>query len=116
MPELPVPNGDGNQEGEVLDAYLVQARSALLRSRSRGEELLSSARAGDEASRKLLLEGYLDLTSSLAMALRPDGLTELEAVQEANLALLDVIDSEAPDIPGALPAEITRRFAQPQES
>lgn len=103
---------DGPDEPELLSAYLVEARSALIRSQSRSDELLTAARGGDQTAQGLLVEGYLDLASSLALALRPDGLSELRAIQEANMALIEVIDGESTDIPSALRVQIGQRFSR----
>lgn len=63
--------------------------------------LLRRARVGDPEARQRLIEGHLELTALLAWNLRPVWLAPVDAVQEANLILVRLVEDPACATPGA---------------
>ena len=81
-----------------VEEYLadVRATSVVLPNEA---ELRRRARAGDKAVCKELITSYLSLAAELGLRLAPNRLTELEAIQEANLVLMRVVtDEESPAV------------------
>jgi hypothetical protein len=70
-------------------------RSLPVLSRDDAEEVLALARSGDEPAHRRVIEGYLELTAVLALRLAPPWLAWLDAVQEANLVLLQTVDDDS---------------------
>ena len=84
-------------DDELLAAYLREVRELpVLGQGEEGDALARSrTRAGDETARRRLIEGYLELTALLAIRLAPDGMRPLDAIQEANLVLIRLVDDTA---------------------
>ena len=78
----------------------------------RGRVDALKARLPDPRARHDLIEGYLERTFDLAVELAPLDAAVLDAVQEANVALMGWVEQGAPGDPDVeLPAAIVRRFA-----
>lgn len=76
-------------------------RGLPLLSRDEEAALLVSARSGDEEAHRRVIEGYLELMAMLAFRLAPPWLGWLDAVQEANLVLLQTVNDDSVDVPAA---------------
>ena len=87
-------------ESRALDEYLTAIRALQPARRSRDVELLRAARAGDEASRRVIIENFLEVTALLAIWYAPENLRLLDAIQEANLVLCTLVDDTACPDPG----------------
>ena len=86
---------------ENLALYLSEVRKLPLLPPSEEREALKRAREGDEAARRRVIEGYLELTTLLALRLAPEGMRPLDAVQEANVVLMRLVDDASVDRPAA---------------
>lgn len=83
-------------------------------------EGLKRGREGDESARRRVMEGHLELTALLALRLTPNWMRPLDAVQEANLVLIRLIDDASVDHPAARLtdallahfADVTRRLGK----
>jgi hypothetical protein len=95
----------------ALDEYLNTIRELQPAGRNRDAELLNAARAGDEASRRLVIESFLEITALLAIWYAPEGLRLIDAIQEANIVLCaHVDDNNCPDPALWLASSIKERF------
>ena len=79
----------------ALNTYLDEARAAELVLEDESA-LLESARSGDVEARDTLVRAYLFRTAEIALRLAPEGMDKLNAVQEANLVLIRLVD-QAPE-------------------
>lgn len=106
-------------EEQNLADYLSEVRQFPLLTLTAEREGLKRAREGDEPARKRVIEGHLELTALLALRLAPEWLRPLDAVQEANIVLVRLIDDPSVAHPAARLtdallahfAEVTRRLA-----
>ena len=107
-------------DGDLLALYLAEIRQYPLLTLTEEREGLKRAREGDEPARKRVVEGHVELTALLALRLAPDWMRPDEAVQEANIVLVRLIDDASVDRPAvrltdALLAhfdEVTRRLGR----
>jgi DNA-directed RNA polymerase sigma subunit (sigma70/sigma32) len=107
-------------EDEKLAVYLSEVRQLPLLTFTEEREGLQRAREGDESARRRVIEGHLELAALLALRLAPTWMRPLDAVQEANLVLIRLIDDTSVDHPAARLtdtllahfAEITRRLGK----
>ena len=58
--------------------------------------MLESARSGDVESRPILVWAYLFRTAEIALRFVPEGMAELNAVQETNRVLMRLV-TQAPE-------------------
>lgn len=86
---------------ENLALYLSEVRSLPLLTLTEERDVLKRAREGDEAARRRVIEGYLELVTLLALRLAPEGMRPIDAIQEANLVLLRLVDDASVDRPAA---------------
>jgi DNA-directed RNA polymerase sigma subunit (sigma70/sigma32) len=77
---------------DVLAEYLAEVRAVPLLPGRDEAHLLSASRNGDQAAKERLVESYLELVALLALQLAPSSLSPLDAIQEANLILIRLID------------------------
>src|SRR5437016_2392508 len=99
-------------EDEDVAAYLSEVQQIPLLSLLEERDGLKSGREGDELARKRVIEGHLELTALLALRLAPDWLRPLDAVQEANLVLVCLVDDPSVAHPaGSLTEALQARFA-----
>lgn len=93
------PDGDREDSPALIERYLVEV-SAIPRLPPEEEgRLLQSARQGDRAARKSLIQANLAMVVEVASLYRGQGVRFLDLVQEGNVALLGAID--AADVPQA---------------
>jgi hypothetical protein len=83
-----------------VDEYMKAIRELQPGRRNRNAELLNAARAGDEASRRLVIESFLEITALLAIWYAPESLRVIDAIQEANVVLCALVDDTACPDPG----------------
>ena len=74
-------------------------RDLPLLSRADESSILAVARTGDELARRQVLQGNLELAAVLALRLAPPWLAWLDAMQEANLVLLQTVDDDSVAVP-----------------
>jgi hypothetical protein len=85
-------------ERQVLEEYLTAIRELQPARRLYDDELLKAARAGDQASRRVVIECLLEITALLAIRYAPERLRILDAIQEANVVLCRLVDdTSCPD-------------------
>ena len=98
-----------SQEGshDLVERYLAEISSAPRVDRNEEAVLLQQARSGDDRARKRLIESYLNETANLALDACPPSLDRLDAIQEANVALVRLIETtEEDDLAAALPEAV----------
>ena len=74
----------------ILEKYLEEVRAAE-RVLENEPALLESARSGDAEARATLVRTYLYRTAEIGLRLAPEGMEELNAIQEANVVLLQLV-------------------------
>ena len=93
-----------------LDKHLDEARAAELVFEDESA-LLESARAGGAEARHTLVRAYLLRAAKIGLRLAPEGMADLDAVQEANLVLLRLVtQAPKPSIAHHLESEIRSHF------
>lgn len=98
-------------DDEALAGYLAEVRSAPILTRQRELELRRTARAGDAAARTALIEGYLELAAMLALRLAPEWMRPLDAIQEANVVLVRMMEEDDHAVLGAvLPTRLLAHY------
>lgn len=104
------------ERSRYLDRYLAEIRPAPIVRQDEEKRLLAAARGGDDQARKKVIESYLALTAHLALKHSPADADGLDAIQEANLVLIRLIeDPVVPDVAEALPGAVhkaVRRFVE----
>ena len=99
-------------EDEALDLYLRDVRSLPGIDRVVIADLLQRARNGDGAAEMELAQGLLELTAVVTRHLAPPTMRTLDAIQEANLVLMTLLQDRSVASPvHALPEALARRFA-----
>ncbi|MDQ3973513.1 MAG: hypothetical protein M3276_04125 [Actinomycetota bacterium] len=99
-------SGDDTPAGKVLH-YLQTAREHLPLGDAQRAESLRRARAGDEAEAEHLVRAYLELAALLALAFAPASVDPLDAIQEANVVLDQLVhDPDVSDPVRALPPAV----------
>jgi histidinol-phosphatase len=104
------PRGSRLGPEEALALYLQEARKLPQIAETDEQDLLARARAGDRAARKAVAESYLELAAMLALKHRPPGMREIDAIQEANVALMRLIDGSGERPAVELPEAVRRRM------
>jgi len=87
-------------DSRALEEYMNAIRELQPARRNRDAELLSAGRAGDEASRRLVIESFLEVTALLAIWYAPEGLRLIDAIQEGNVVLGALVDDTGCADPG----------------
>lgn len=78
---------------DPLELYLRELKSAPPLAPDEEETLLAKARnEGDRVAKKRVVTSYLARTAEIALRIRPGRLPPLDAIQEANLVLIRVIE------------------------
>ncbi|HEY7107478.1 MAG TPA: hypothetical protein VH986_13810 [Acidimicrobiia bacterium] len=98
------------QEDRLFWDYLESVRRLELPTPNEERALLEHARTGDTDARARVIEGSLELAALLAWKLRPDGWRAADAVQEANLLLISLVDDPAIDNPALRLADAINGF------
>jgi DNA-directed RNA polymerase sigma subunit (sigma70/sigma32) len=83
---------DDHREGLIND-YLREIAMYPPISTEDVHELLVVAGRGDKTARRALIQSHLELAADLATRLAPRGMDQLEAIQEANLALMRCVEA-----------------------
>lgn len=90
-----------------LDQYLAEIRPAAIVRQDEEKALLAAARGGDEQAKKRAIESYLALTAHLALKFSPADVDGLDVIQEAQLALIRLIDDPTvSEVAHVLPAAV----------
>ncbi|MGH2556599.1 MAG: hypothetical protein ACRDHO_12900 [Actinomycetota bacterium] len=90
-----------------VDQYLEEIRAAPIARKDEEKALLAAARGSDKLARKRVIESYLVLTAHLALRFSPADADGVDAIQEANIALIRLIENPAiPEVAGALPVAV----------
>jgi DNA-directed RNA polymerase sigma subunit (sigma70/sigma32) len=92
-------------ESGSIASYLAEVRRLPVLRREDEAMSLLSARSGDEEAHRRVIEGYLELTAILAVRLAPRWLGWLDAVQEANLVLLETVNDDSVAVPASCLAD-----------
>src|SRR5687768_2844631 len=101
-------------EAELLETYLADVRTYPPVTEPEERALLTRARAGDADAGRAVVTAHLARTADLAIALAPGaGLLELDAVQEANLVLLELVESDHPTLSGVLDEAVRAKLSTP---
>jgi DNA-directed RNA polymerase sigma subunit (sigma70/sigma32) len=104
-----------NGGDENLDRYLSDVRSRPIFSAADEPGLLSACRDGDEGARTRLVNGYLELVALLALRLAPIDMRPLDAIQEANVVLIRLLEDESVTAPSAaLTSALVRHYEEIQ--
>lgn len=97
----------------ALDTYLREVRRYADVPPERREELFRLARSGDGRAKVDLVRACLLETAQVVLdARRPDWMLALDAVQDANLVLMRLVDDPAITHAGELPAALEARIRQ----
>ena len=95
------------EDGISLETYLDDIRAMPTVGEAEERALLERARAGDALAGRTVVMAFLARTADIALELAPQlGLEDIEALGEANLALMQLVDSEHETLSGALDDEI----------
>lgn len=90
---------------DYLDEYLAEVSALPVPDEGTEAALLSDARGGDDAAKKRVIEGLLLLTANAAKVAHPPGMSGLDAIQEANLVLVRIVEDPAVAKPRAVLAQ-----------
>lgn len=85
------------EEARLLEDYLSEiARLGVMSAGEDADLLLRQAREGDAVARSRFIDSLLPLTATVAMRECPPWMRPLDAIQEANVVLLTLVDD--PDV------------------
>ena len=94
----------------ILNNYLDKAFEAEVELEDESA-MLESARSGDVEARETLVRAYLYRAAEIALRLAPEGFDKLDAVQEANIVLVRLVDqAPQPSIAHHLELAIRNHF------
>ena len=100
-------------EDDLLKTYYADARAMALPEGAEAARLLAQARAGDDRARTRFIQGLLEYTAGCAVAHAGGDRSELDAIQEANLVLMRLVnDVDVADPRAALPSALGQHFGQ----
>jgi hypothetical protein len=86
------------QDDQLLGEYLSEVRSLPIASAAERASGLALTRGGDAAARKRYIESLLLEAATVATDECPQGIRPLDAIQEANVVLVHLVDdSQVPD-------------------
>jgi hypothetical protein len=98
-------------DDELLATYLREVRDLPVLTPIEEREALALGRNGDDAARSRVIEGYLELTALLAARLAPDWMRSIDAIQEANVVLTQLVDDKSVPRPAVrLTGELVAHF------
>jgi DNA-directed RNA polymerase sigma subunit (sigma70/sigma32) len=104
---------DMTADDEHLAEYLNEVGGLHRLSSDDEREELVRAREGDQVARRRVIEGNLEVTAHLALRLAPDWMRPLDAIQEANLVLVRLVDDGSSGRPAdRLSDDLVRHFAE----
>jgi DNA-directed RNA polymerase sigma subunit (sigma70/sigma32) len=94
----------------ALNKYLEEARAAEFMLKNE-LAVLESARTGEVKAKHTLVQAYLFRTAEIALRLAPEGMSKLNAIQEANIALVQLVArAPEPSIAYHLESAIKKHF------
>jgi DNA-directed RNA polymerase sigma subunit (sigma70/sigma32) len=100
-----------NSMTDLVALYLADVRAWETLDHDEECQLMASARSGDQDAQRRLVESRLQEAARIGLARGHEvGLTRLDSIREANLALMDLVASDAPDLSG-LERAIAARLA-----
>lgn len=89
------------EDDRLLDEYLSEvARLGVVSSSEDTAALLEQARDGDAEARSRFIDSLLPLTATVAVRERPAWMQPLDAIQEANVVLINLVDNPEVADPG----------------
>lgn len=86
-------------DGDPYREYLDQVRQLPLVATDQLPALRDRALAGDTDAGKLVVQCHLEVAALLAWHLRPSSLAPIDAVQEANVILVRLVNDPTCDVP-----------------
>jgi hypothetical protein len=86
----------------VLAEYFDAIRAVPRLTPGQGIGLLDGARRGNHEAAERFIEGCLEVTALLALHLAPAWMTPLDAIQEANIVLMGLVDDSSVQSPVAV--------------
>jgi hypothetical protein len=99
-------------DDQLLGEYLSEVRSLSSTSEAERANWLALARGGDATARKRYIESLLLEAATVATGECPPGMRPLDAIQEANVVLVDLVDdSQLPDPATALVEAVRRHLS-----
>lgn len=102
-----------DDEDQLLQKYLSDVRAIPHVDRDTIGELLTRARNGEADVEERLLEALLEATAVLTRHLAPPTMRRLDAIQEANLVLMQLVRDRRVEVPVlALPEALAQRFRE----
>ena len=90
---------------DELSRYLAEIAAFETPSAETEAAWLVDARKGDQVARDKIVEGLLQLAADSAKAVRPPGVSEIDAIQEANVVVTRLVDDPEVANPRAALAE-----------
>lgn len=98
-------------ERDPLDTYLAEIETVPELSQDEEATLIKLARDGEQSAKRKLVEANLKWAAILADLLKPDSVSPIDAIQEANLVLMRLIDRpDAHSIGGELGNAVKEHF------
>jgi len=94
---------------ELLESYLAEAATYSALRRNQERELLLNSHGGDKSALRKLMHSYLELIALLAIKLTPEERDPIQAIQEANVAMWEVLQDASVDEPVARLFETVHR-------
>ncbi len=84
---------------ELLETYLAEAATYSALRRDQERDLVQQVHDGDKSALRKLMHSYLELIALLAIKLTPEDRDPIEAIQEANVAMWEVLQDPYVDEP-----------------
>ena len=98
---------------EPIDAYLEKLRGLPRPSEEEIRQWREEAVAGNQGAQIRFTKAYLAQTAEIALLLKPEGWSNEETINEANLVLIRLIyETDVEDVGTELEARIRERFAE----
>ena len=101
-------------EQELLETYLAEAATYSALRRNEERKLVLQVRDGDKAALRKLMHSYLELIALLAIKLTPEERDPIEAIQEANVAMWEVLQDADVEEPVLRLFETVQRAVDPE--
>ena len=101
---------DDQREDWVLKDYLAKVRRQSFIPNDEGT-LVKATREGDPKARELLIKSYLLITAEIGLRLARPNMKPLDAILEANVVLLRLIDAGVDKPAAELGPAIEKHFA-----
>lgn len=100
---------------ESLATYLAEVRRLPVLTAENESLLLAATRDGSEETKKRLVEGYLELVAFLALRLAPLDMRPLDAIQEAPVVLMRLLEDKSVAAPAhELTPALVRHYGEIQ--